>query len=58
MSIYKPCIDKKKAVEEIVKDLSPGIRELAKDVIEIRSRYNLKFKGSRQLFRSLRESSI
>jgi hypothetical protein len=52
MSIYKPCIDKKKAVEEIVKDLSPGIRELAKDVIEIRSRYNLKFKGSRQLFRS------
>jgi hypothetical protein len=52
MSIYKPYISKKKAIEEAIKDLSPGVRDLVKEVTEIRSKYELKFKKSISLFSS------
>lgn len=31
--MYRPCASRRKAIEEVVKDLSPGVRELAKEVI-------------------------
>jgi len=34
VSTYKPSLSKKKAIEEVIRDLSPGIRELAKEIIE------------------------
>lgn len=33
MSIYRPYIGKRKAVEEVSKDLSPGVRELVKELV-------------------------
>lgn len=34
MSTYKPYPSRKKAFEDVIKDLSPGVRELAKELIE------------------------
>lgn len=34
MSIYKPQKDRRKALEEVLKDLDPATRELAKAVLE------------------------
>lgn len=34
MSMYKPSLSKKKAVEEAIRDLSPGVRELVEEIIK------------------------
>lgn len=34
MAIYKPSKDKKKAIEDILRDLDPSIREMALAVLE------------------------
>lgn len=34
MSLYKPHKDRKKAIEDVLKDLDPATRELAKAVLE------------------------
>ncbi|MEM4789194.1 MAG: hypothetical protein QXV06_05320 [Ignisphaera sp.] len=44
MSIYKPSLSKKKAVEEATRDLSPGVRELAKEIIEGNLREKLRLR--------------
>jgi hypothetical protein len=43
MSIYKPSRDKKKLVEEALKDLNPAIRDSAKRILNslLRSRRKL-----------------
>lgn len=34
MAVYKPARDRKKAIEDILKDLDPATRELARRVLE------------------------
>lgn len=42
VSKYNPYLSKRKAVEEAVRDLSPGVRELAKEIIEENLREKLR----------------
>lgn len=34
MAIYRPSRDKKKAIDELLRDLDPGLREMARAVLE------------------------